>query len=279
MNPAGYTGRTAIALGSQDFSIPSTAVLISGNEFTGFHINADVYGPMKNVRVEKNLSSSANGGQILFEYGAPTAQNGVTQVNSFYDGIYANDNFNQDTGSSNLNGIVLDMTKTPEYTGTLGQVDFSRNRVEATVGSTGQGISIRGVNPANSLTRAALRGNEVNGYMTGIYARFCQEAIVEENRLVGNTTPITQSGNTMYAASGNRFATGAAWSGQAALSGGTKTVNTAEVVSGDSIILTSIVTGGSAGFLNVGAIVNATSFVIHSSNGSDTSTVYWEIRH
>lgn len=280
INPSVYTGRTAIAVGSQDFSCPSTDIQIESNQFTGFHLNVDVYGPMKDVRVEKNMSVSPNGGQILFEYGSATvtAGNGVSQVQSVFDGIYANDNYSQDTGSSNISGVVLDMTKTPEYTGTLGQVEFNRNRVEATAGSTAQGVQIRGVSPANSLTRAGVRANEVKGYSIGLYLRFAQEMVAEENRLVGNTTPITQSGNTMYVGSGNRFASGAAWSGQVQLSSGTKTVSTGEVVAGDSILLSTVV-GSTQGFLNVGTIVAGTSFVIHSSNASDASMVYWEIRH
>lgn len=280
VNPAAYTGRTAIALGSQDFSIPSTDILISQNEFSGFHLNVDIYGPMLDVRVEKTESVSANGGKILFEYGSPTANNGVTEADSFYDGIFANDNWIQDTGSSNLAGIALEMgTGGAEYTGTLGQIEFNRNRVDATTGSTAAGIVVRGVNPANSLTRAAIRGNDVTGYATGLNPRFCQEAIAEENRLIGNTTPIDQAGNTMYAASGNRFATGAPWQGQAVLSAGTKTVSTTEVVTGDNIILTNVLLGGTAGFLNVGAIVNKTSFVITSSSNIDTSTIFWQIQH
>lgn len=78
---------------------------------------------------------------------------------------------------------------------------------------------------------------------------------------------------------GNRISLTAASSGRAVLVAGTVTVNTGEVLTGDNILLTNVVVGGTVGVLSVGTIVNKTSFVINSSNAADTSTVYWEIRH
>lgn len=66
--------------------------------------------------------------------------------------------------------------------------------------------------------------------------------------------------------------------GQAALSGGTATVSTAEILAGDSVLLT-IVSATNPGALSVGTIVAGTSFVINSTSGTDGSTVFWEIVH
>jgi hypothetical protein len=73
--------------------------------------------------------------------------------------------------------------------------------------------------------------------------------------------------------------------GVVALSSGTATVATTAILSlaaagggGDAVSLTPL-TCNSCGFLNIGTVTPATSFVIHSSNASDSSSVYWEIRH
>jgi hypothetical protein len=65
----------------------------------------------------------------------------------------------------------------------------------------------------------------------------------------------------------------AAEKGTAVLVGGTKTVNTAQALTGSVILLTSQIDGGTIGFLRVSARVNATSFTITSSSPLDTSTV------
>lgn len=66
--------------------------------------------------------------------------------------------------------------------------------------------------------------------------------------------------------------------GQATLVAGTVTVSTTAVSSTTSrIFLTCAVVGGTQGILSVGAVTNATSFVINSSNAGDTSTVNWLI--
>lgn len=65
--------------------------------------------------------------------------------------------------------------------------------------------------------------------------------------------------------------------GRAVLVAGTATVNTAVVQSGDEILLTNRITGGTVGFLSIGTVTNGTSFVINSSSALDTSTISWMI--
>lgn len=65
--------------------------------------------------------------------------------------------------------------------------------------------------------------------------------------------------------------------GTAVLVGGTVTVSTTAVGTNSRIFLCSNVDGGTPGFLRVTTITNATSFVITSSSGTDTSTVAWII--
>jgi hypothetical protein len=70
------------------------------------------------------------------------------------------------------------------------------------------------------------------------------------------------------------------------LGSGTATISTAEVVTGDTILLNKIVGAGAArGVLEIGTIVNGTSFIINARKSdstvetNDTSTVYWKIDH
>lgn len=65
--------------------------------------------------------------------------------------------------------------------------------------------------------------------------------------------------------------------GVSVLVAGTVTVANTAVNANSRIYLTPQITGGTAGFLNVGTITPGTSFVIHSSNAADTSTVAWLI--
>ena len=72
---------------------------------------------------------------------------------------------------------------------------------------------------------------------------------------------------------------GATTSGTATLVGGTVTVSTTAVKTGSIIALTRNTPGGTVGDLSapVASIVNATSFVINSASGTDTSTINWQI--
>lgn len=63
--------------------------------------------------------------------------------------------------------------------------------------------------------------------------------------------------------------------GRATLSGGTVTVNDANVTANSRIFLTHAVIAGSHGWLHVSARVSGTSFTITSSNGGDNSQVDW----
>lgn len=65
--------------------------------------------------------------------------------------------------------------------------------------------------------------------------------------------------------------------GTAVLVGGTVTVSNTSVTANSRIFLTSQSDGGTPGFLRITAKTAATSFVITSSSGTDTSTVAWMI--
>lgn len=93
-------------------------------------------------------------------------------------------------------------------------------------------------------------------------------------KVVTGTASITSITDMRHAF---RVVSGGATSGTATLVAGTVTVSTAAVAAGSKILLSRQATGGTAGHLSVGTITAATSFVINSSSGTDTSTIYWRI--
>jgi uncharacterized membrane protein len=90
------------------------------------------------------------------------------------------------------------------------------------------------------------------------------------------------AGNVALTTAGNKLkiATGANASvGTSTLVGGTVTVSTTAVTTSSLIYVTVNTPGGTQGFLSVpsASIVDATSFVINSTSGTETSTVNWWI--
>ncbi len=126
-------------------------------------------------------------------------------------------------------------------------------------------------------------GTPVAPQGTGIRFSGVSSAIdvaVVNNRITAYT-PINVSGSGFTNTglqSGNKF-TIDPMQGRAVLSSGSATVTTTEIRTGDNVILSRVVVGGTIGSLSVGTITDQTSFTITSSSGSDTSTVYWKIEH
>lgn len=143
------------------------------------------------------------------------------------------------------------------------------------------GTNSTGINVQSSADLVMVAGNAVvddraSSQTTNAVNAAGTNGRVRDNTLLGWATaavagsPIQKTGNTYTAGSP---------SGKAVLVAGTVTVSTAEVQTGDTILLSNVLAGGTLGILSVGTIVNGTSFVINSSNASDTSTVFWRIDH
>lgn len=106
-----------------------------------------------------------------------------------------------------------------------------------------------------------------------------------DNTFAGNETGAISDGGNGAVRWANQFSTGLS-QGRAVLVGGTVTVNTAEIQTGDNVQLTRVVQGGTAhGDLEVGTLVAGTSFVINAKTvlnaleANDTSTIFWQIVH
>lgn len=88
----------------------------------------------------------------------------------------------------------------------------------------------------------------------------------------GNLT-IDTLGKTLKIKQGSNACAGTG----AILVGGTVTVSTTAVATGDIVLLSCTAAGGTQGVPRISAISNGTSFTITSSNGADTSTYSWVI--
>ncbi len=189
------------------------------------------------------------------------------------------------TGQTNVTiaGVVGNTAANGTWTITV--VDSTHFSLNTSVGNgayvSGGSVTLPHATSAldtSSAVSSLIHHNIITGYTNGIVDGGT-ENIIESNRLAGNTTPISGSG-TRVIRRYNTFATGAVSQGQATLgAGGTVTVATTEVRTGDNILLTNVSLGGTAGFLRVSAITDATSFVITSSNAADTSIIFWQIIH
>lgn len=182
------------------------------------------------------------------------------------------------TNGNDLSGAInieLDGTAAATFNDFLVEGNHIHNPLTA---GAAYGVLLGQSDNDGGIGRAIVKGNTITCDGTGGYGVECfgnSDVIVEGNR-ISATTPIAATGTPFK--TGNRYSTGAS-QGRAILVAGTVTVNTAEVIASDNIILSRVVTGGTVGELTIGTIVAGTSFVITSNNALDTSTIYWRIDH
>lgn len=187
-------------------------------------------------------------------------------------------------------GEKSDMVFLNDYVPTSGTGIFNSLVLANQINQTGGANGItRGIYLNQTLTAVAdFRAIEIACNETdakGVY----QTGADVKNTFVGSTgfgattaptDKVEITGNLALLVAGNKIkiATGSNASlGTATLVAGTVTVNTTAVTSSSKIFLTHGVAGGTLGILSVGTITNATSFVINSSSGTDTSDINWLI--
>jgi hypothetical protein len=219
-------------------------------------------------------------------------------------------NFYSDSGATAARFMVVTGTVDKCLTGGRGaqfvNVSYSKielsaaeNAQQGLVVSAGVGNVIRGVyvdngkDAANTYDGIVINsgtGNDVQvssgnsgatGQRYGLNNTASYSNIHDCNFTRNQTDGLLSSG-TNNTVRGNRLsvsATPGATQGTATLVAGAVTVITDEVRTGDLILLTCTTAGGTQGVVRVSAITNATSFVLTSSQGADTSTYAWRIEH
>ena len=145
------------------------------------------------------------------------------------------------------------------------------------VGNAQAGAAFDGI--LTSGTDGVISGNHSTGsHRYGVHNTGSRNAIVN-NRLLGNVTADINDTGTLTYRRGNQRADAAMQGVSTPLVGGTLLIGNTQIRTGDTVTLTHATAGGTLGVLSLGAIVDNTSFVINSSSGTDTSTVFWEIVH
>ncbi len=153
---------------------------------------------------------------------------------------------------------------------------------------------VTGAPQTNSIAATTVTGKVLTGFVSGAGTVAATDTILQGfNKVVGNIAlkaPLasptftgdvnSSTGNLLVSTIGKglQVKTGTnAKIGTAVLVAGTVTVANTSVTANSRIFLTSNTDGGTPGWLRVSAKTNATSFVITSSSGTDTSTVAWMI--
>lgn len=146
-------------------------------------------------------------------------------------------------------------------------------------GTGGIGSATGGAGGTVTISAGAGGTAGANGAGGNIILRTATTTSLTERFRVGADGHSTVTGGSLKVATagqGLQVKSGAdCTTGTAVLSGGTVTVSNTVVTANTSILLTSQVNGGTPGFLRITAKTAATSFVITSSSGTDTSTVAW----
>ena len=190
--------------------------------------------------------------------------------------------------------ITLGLPSAGASSGNLVTANIVRNPLTDTAFALTLGTSTDTLVMGNRLvgnytgTAAVYIENSTDNTIAGNAIENASNATIQEagtstrNRILDNDARVWSSTWMAMAAGssarGNKSSAGAL-QGTAVLVAGTVTVATTEVRTGDKVLISRTTTGGTVGHLSVGTITNATSFVINSSSGTDTWTVFWQIIH
>lgn len=270
-----YTNRMTVGSDGSFF-----AGLTSGNNIT---INSSVGAQLSGGSNGTFRIRAINGGYTTF-----------FTVGQNYDwnsqpGTWVFKNENTSFGNNSTTGTGAHVVMSETFKPTSGSAVYSELFLNPIINQTstasGATYGLR-INPTLTSVLGVFTGLELN---QNAQTAILQSGASAINSFVGKsgfgatTTPVEAvdiTGNLSLTTAGNKIkiATGSNASlGTATLVTGTVTVNTTAVATGSTIMLTCKTPGGTQGFLSYGTIVNATSFVITSSSGADTSVVDWLI--
>jgi len=275
--------RAAFTVGalSYHWDYPNKNIKIMRNSFSGTRRAVYIAGPFSNVAVESNDMRDYVGSIEVVHNGTNAAgMVGGTESTSAFDGLSIRNNMMRDSSGGGSNAVTISLSKSPQYTGTVGRMVVEDNTFHADSTNAGQAIAAI-VNASTAQGRLLIRGNETQKYDINWYVRGTAEVEVERNRAIstGSSTPYLDDGtNGVVLRRGNRLSNGRLF-GTATLIAGSATVSTSEIRTGDSVALSRTTAGGTLGDLSVGTITSGISFTVSSTSGSDTSSVFWEIVH
>lgn len=262
-----------IAVIGYDYDYPSLNVNVHNNLFIGGRQDFSLSGPFENVRYENNNSRKGRSNVFVKESSNLIGEEG----DGVYDGLYINGNVALNDAIDSSGITVAFGSLTPSK---IGYIEIIGNNIASTPASSGQGIVslMYSAIPANSICR--VENNLVDNYNFSYCIRDGGHFIVENNvsRNAGTLPFLDGAGQLSLSRNRNRWGSGK-MSGKATLFGGTVTIATDEIRTGDLVQISRLSNSASPGHLRLGAITNETSFVIDSSNSRDAGEVLWKIIH
>ena len=289
-NGGGFTGKGGSGGGGVAGGAGGTAQLTGGTGGTGSGSGGN--GGAANVTGgSPGNNASANGGSVTISSagGSGTGAGGAGGTVTISSGTGGGDNTQNNSGGSITvsAGHSAGSAGGPAVTITAGVGGVGTSTTGANGGNTNVNAGAGGVGSAtggtggNVVISAGAGGNSGTPGAGGIIQlEVAATTSVAERFRVTSTACFTS--NCQLEVHNTGFGLGIAHGtncklGTSALSGGTVTVSNTAVTANSLIFLTSQADGGSPGFVRVTAKTANTSFVITSSNGSDTSTVAWLI--
>lgn len=271
-----------VVIVSYDWGAPSRKISVHDNVFSGCRNIVRVIGPFDRVAIERNSSDSSRG-HIVIVNGSGILSDQGSEANSLYDGLVIRGNKISDDSGEGANAVNISLTAaTTAFVGTFIVED---NIFRASIPSPAACVFglMNSSNRAN--TRSYFRRNEIRGYATGLFYQNHGEAEASGNRLIGVTTPLTESGmTTPVVRRGNRYSAGVQ-KGRATLVSGVVDVSTAEVTAGDRIILQRVTGSGAIGALMVESITAGSGFQVRSKDATgalvtgDNGQFDWSFDH
>lgn len=269
------TTRVGVFASSYDWGYPLKDIQIHNNLFLNIAKPLSLSAGLERVTFKDNHCTGPNGNIISYLYTTvvPAAVYG-TQADSRIKDLVISGNLLNGTGTTVTQPININFVG---YTGTIETIAIDDNVIQNVSALATPAVLYRGVAGQG---RIMLQGNKVTQYANVFDMTNGSTLNLENNK--GRTisgVPSSTSGFTTTVQLGNQYSYGVL-NGTARLVNGTVTVSTTEVLTGDQILLTRVASDGSAlGHLSLGTITNKTSFVINSSSATDTTFIYWEIRH
>lgn len=268
---------TMITLASYDYGYPATNIRIVDNVIPSAKIAVYVGGPYYNVTVENNhcLNYTTSFFQVFAVPGGASLTG--TEANGVYDRLYVRKNFARDVTAA---GNAIQHNLGTFTTSLVGYSEITDNTLQAT-GGAGFGIVVLGYSTDTTRNKIVIRENTFAGFGYYVYWRDGGRYIFEDNICSGSTIGdfLDGGGYLSIVRSGNSLSLAGILRGTATLVAGTVTVSSTEIRTGDRVNLIRKTIGGTPGYISLGTITNATSFVINSNNAADTSVVDWEIVH
>jgi hypothetical protein len=280
----GNAARTyGIGVVAYDYAYPSKNVHVHHNVLQDVDLAVSLGGCFDNVSITDNSISGVGNGsiQVLYTGGGivQTALHGVTEAQSIYRNLRIADNRQMLTSAGASRAITVSLSK-PTYLGVIREIRIEGNYAFSSAAGAGFAVFVE-ANSSLRLESFIVKNNTIQNWATGFYIRDIGELLFQGNKGKDVTTLYSDGGGITNATyKNNRYSNTGMVSGSQQLGGGgSMTVSTTEVRTGDKVDLQVKTLSGTPGFLSVGTISSGTSFVVNSSSATDSSTVYWEIHH